>query len=675
MNDIKLMNKAADNIRILAASMVEKAKSGHPGGAMGGADFVNVLFSEFLVYDPKNPAWEGRDRYFQDPGHMSPMLYSVLALAGKFTIDELKEFRQWGSVTPGHPEVNVMRGIENTSGPLGQGHTYAVGAAIAAKFLKARLGDVMNQTIYTYISDGGIQEEISQGARRIAGTLGLDNLIMFYDANNIQLSTTVGEVTTENVAMKYEAWGWKVITINGNDVTEIRRALTEAKAETSRPTLIIGNTIMGKGAVGADKSSYENKVSTHGQPLSAAGVSIADTIRNLGGNPDDPFQIFPEVAELYAKRAKELEAIVAERYAAKAEWAKANPELAAKMDLWFSGKAPVIDWKAIEQKPNQATRAASATVLGVLATQVENMIVSSADLSNSDKTDGFLKKTHAFVKGDFSGAFLQAGVAELTMACVCIGMSLHGGVIVACGTFFVFSDYMKPAIRMAALMEQPVKFIWSHDAFRVGEDGPTHEPVEQEVQIRLMEKLKNHKGHNSMLVLRPADVTETTIAWKMAMENTATPTALIFSRQNITDLPAKGNRYDEALQAEKGAYIVESDENPDVIMVASGSEVSTLEEGAALLRADGIKVRIVSVPSEGLFRSQSKEYQESVIPTGSKVFGLTAGLPVNLEGLVGANGKVWGLESFGFSAPYKVLDEKLGFTGQNVYNQVKELLN
>lgn len=674
MNDINLMNKAADNIRILAASMVEKAKSGHPGGAMGGADFVNVLFSEFLVYDPKNPTWEGRDRYFQDPGHMSPMLYSVLALTGKFTVDELKEFRQWGSVTPGHPEVNVMRGIENTSGPLGQGHTYAVGAAIAAKFLKARLGDVMNQTIYTYISDGGIQEEISQGAGRIAGTLGLDNLIMFYDANNIQLSTTVGEVTAENVAMKYEAWGWKVITINGNDVTEIRRALTEAKAETSRPTLIIGNTIMGKGAVGADKSSYENKVSTHGQPLSAAGVSIADTIRNLGGNPEDPFQIFPEVAELYTKRAKELEAIVAERYAAKAEWAKVNPELAAKMELWFSGKAPVIDWKAIEQKPNQATRAASATVLGVLATQVENMIVSSADLSNSDKTDGFLKKTHAFVKGDFSGAFLQAGVAELTMACVCIGMSLHGGVIVACGTFFVFSDYMKPAIRMAALMEQPVKFIWSHDAFRVGEDGPTHEPVEQEAQIRLMEKLKNHKGHNSMLVLRPADVVETTVAWKLAMENVYTPTALILSRQNITDLPAKENRYQEALQAEKGAYIVNEDANADVILLASGSEVSTLVEGAALLRAEGIKVRIVSVPSEGLFRSQSKEYQESILPAGSRIFGLTAGLPVNLEGLVGPNGKVWGLESFGFSAPYKVLDEKLGFTAKNVYNQVKELL-
>ena len=674
MNDIKVMNRAADNIRILAASMVEKAKSGHPGGAMGGADFINVLFSEYLVYDPKNPEWEGRDRYFQDPGHMSPMLYSALALTGKFTMEELSMFRQWGSPTPGHPEVDIKRGIENTSGPLGQGHTYAVGAAIAAKFLKARLGDVMNQTIYAYISDGGIQEEISQGAGRVAGTLGLDNLIMFYDSNNIQLSTTVEEVTAENVAMKYEAWGWKVISINGNDVNEIRKALDEAKAETQRPTLIIGDTIMGKGAMGADKSNYENKVSTHGQPLSAAGASIEETIKNLGGDPQNPFSVFPEVAELYAKRAKELEAIVAERYAAKEAWAKANPELAEKMKFWFSGKAPKLDWEAIEQKANQATRAASATVLGVLATKVENMICSSADLSNSDKTDGFLKKTHSFVKGDFSGAFFQAGVSELTMACVCIGMSLHGGVIVACGTFFVFSDYMKPAIRMAALMEQPVKFIWSHDAFRVGEDGPTHEPVEQEAQIRLMEKLKNHKGHNSMLVLRPADVIETTVAWKMAMENTATPTALILSRQNITDLPSKGNRYNEALQAEKGAYIVESDENPDVIMVASGSEVATLEEGAALLRADGVKVRVVSVPSEGLFRSQSKEYQESVIPTGSKIFGLTAGLPVNLEGLVGANGKVWGLESFGFSAPYKVLDEKLGFTGQNVYNQVKELL-
>ena len=669
MNDNKLMNRAADNIRILAASMVEKAKSGHPGGAMGGADFVNVLFSEFLIYDPEKPAWEGRDRFFLDPGHMSPMLYSQLALTGKFTIDELKEFRQWGSPTPGHPERDVMRGIENTSGPLGQGHTFAVGAAIAAKFLKARFGEVMNQTIYAYISDGGVQEEISQGSGRIAGTLGLDNLIMFYDANDIQLSTTTKEVTTEDTAKKYEAWGWKVICIDGNNPDEIRKALIDAKAENERPTLIIGHTVMGKGARKADGSSYEANCATHGAPL--GGDAYVNTIKNLGGDPENPFVIFPEVAELYARRTEELRKIVAERHAAQAEWAKANPELAAKLEQFFAGKAPQVDWAAITQKPDAATRAASATVLGALATQVENMVVASADLSNSDKTDGFLKKTHAFQKGDFSGAFFQAGVSELTMACCCIGMALHGGVIPACGTFFVFSDYMKPAVRMAALMEVPIKFIWTHDAFRVGEDGPTHEPVEQEAQIRLMEKLKNHKGHNSMLVLRPADVEETTEAWRLAMENTATPTALILSRQNIANLPA-GNDY---TQTARGAYIVAgSDADADVVLVASGSEVSTLVAGAELLRRDGVKVRIVSAPSEGLFRSQDKEYQENIIPAGAKVFGLTAGLPVTLEGLVGANGKVWGLPSFGYSAPYKVLDEKLGFTADNVYKQVKEMI-
>ena len=669
MNDKNLMNRAADNIRILAVSMVEKAKSGHPGGAMGGADFINVLYSEFLEYDPKNPYWEGRDRFFLDPGHMSPMLYSTLALAGKYSMDDLKQFRQWGSVTPGHPEVDLAPGIETTSGPLGQGHTFAVGAAIAAKFLKARLGDVMNQTIYAFISDGGIQEEISQGAGRIAGHLGLDNLIMFYDSNDVQLSTNCDEVSCEDVAKKYEAWNWKVITINGNDADEIRAALTEAKAEKERPTLIIGKTIMGLGARRADGTSYEKCCATHGAPL--GGDAYVNTLKNLGADLDNPFQIFPEVEELYAKRAAELEKIVAEKYAAKAAWAAENPDLAVKMAEWFAGKLPAIDWDSIQQKANDPTRNASANVLGLLATKVENMIVASADLSNSDKTDGFLKKTHALAKGDFSGAFFQPGVAELTMACCCIGMALHGGVIAACGTFFVFSDYMKPAIRMAALMQLPVKFIWSHDAFRVGEDGPTHEPVEQEAQIRLMEKLKNHKGQNSMLVLRPADVEETTQCWRLAMENMDTPTGLIFSRQNVANLP-EGNDY---TQAAKGGYIVVgSDENPDVVLVASGSEVSTLVAGAEKLRADGVKVRIVSVPSEGLFRSQSKEYQESVIPTGAKVFGLTAGLPVNLQGLVGANGKVFGLESFGFSAPFKVLEEKLGFTAENVYNQVKAML-
>ena len=673
MNEIQVMNHAADNIRILAASMVEKAKSGHPGGAMGGADFINVLFSEYMVWDPTDPTWTGRDRFYLDPGHMSPMLYAALTLQGRFKMEEIEQLRQWGSPCPGHPELDVVRGIENSSGPLGQGHAMAAGAAVAEKFLEARLGKtVMQHTIYAYISDGAVEEEISQGVGRIAGVLGLNNLVMFYDSNDIQLSTECDEVMQEDTAAKYKAWNWNVIEIDGSDVAQIRKALDAAKQEQERPTLIIGKTIMGKGALKADGSSYEHNVKTHGAPLGEG--AFANTIKNLGGDPENPFVIFNDVKKLYADRAEELKDIVAKRKAAEAEWAKENPELKAKMDEWFSGKAPKIDWSKVEQKEGSATRASSAACLSELAKQVPNMICASADLSNSDKTDGFLKQTHSLQKGDFTGAFFQAGVAELTMADMCIGMMLHGGVIAAMGTFFVFSDYMKPAVRIAALMGVPVKFIWTHDAFRVGEDGPTHEPVEQEAQIRLMEKLQNHKGQDSVRVFRPADADETTVCWAMAMENMETPSALILSRQGIAKLPA-GNDYE---QARKGAYIVAgSDENPDVILVASGSEVSTLVSGCDALRKDGIKVRVVSAPSEGLFRRQSKEYQDSVLPYNVKKFGMTAGLPCTLEGLVGIgpNSEVYGMKSFGFSAPYKVLDEKLGYTGENVYKQVKAFLN
>lgn len=670
MNNKDLMNHAADNIRLLAVSMVEKAKSGHPGGAMGGADFINVLFSEFLVFDPDQPTWEGRDRFYLDPGHMSPMLYSALALQGKYTIDDLKTFRQWGTICPGHPERDIIHGIENTSGPLGQGHTYAVGAAIAEKFLEARLGSTMMQhKIYAYISDGGVQEEISQGAGRIAGLFKLNNLIMFYDANEIQLSTECDVVMRENTRMKYESWGWNVLEINGNDPDEIRAALILANKEEQRPTLIIGHTVMAKGARKEDGSSYERSVKTHGAPL--GGGAYENTVKNLGGDLNDPFVVFDDVKELYEKRNAELREVVKERHAAETEWRKANPEKAEQMDAWFSGDAPKVDWSTLVQKRDVATRVASANCLGVLAEQVPNMVCSSADLCNSDKTDGFLKKTHELTPDDFTGAFFQAGVSELTMACVCIGMYLHGGVIPACGTFFVFSDYMKPAIRMAALMRVPIKFVWSHDAFRVGEDGPTHEPVEQEAQIRLMEKLKNHKGQDSVRVFRPADADETTVCWQMANENMDTPTAMICSRQNVNSLP-EGTDYS---QVRKGAYIVKDDPNYDVILLASGSEVSTLIAGAELLNADGIKTRIVSVPSEGLFRTQSKEYQESVLPKDAKIFGMTAGLPVTLQSLVGVEGMVYGLESFGFSAPYKVLDEKLGFNAENVFKQVKDYLS
>ena len=669
MNSTNLMNKAANNIRILAAAMVEKAKSGHPGGALGGSDFVNVLFSEFLRYDPENPGWEARDRFFLDPGHMAPMLYSQLCLAGKYSLDELQTLRQWGSVVPGHPERDIERGVENTSGPLGQGHVFAVGAAIAAKWFNARVGEMHNPNIYAFISDGGVQEEISQGAGRIAGHLGLDNLIMFYDSNEIQLSTGCKEVTSEDVAMKYEAWGWFVQEIAGNDPDAIREALNKAIAEKNRPSLIIGHTAMGKGAVTESGESFEGQCSTHGQPLSKSGASFEKTVEHLGGDPTNPFQIFPEVKKLYDDRAAELREYANNYYVKYRAWKEANPTTAAEYEAYMSGETPCLGWSLVEQKAGDSTRGASAKVLSFLAENVGNMIVSSADLSNSDKTDGFLKKTHALKKGDFTGQFLQAGVSELTMACLCMGMALHGGIIPACATFFVFSDYMKPAVRLAALMELPVKFIWSHDAFRVGEDGPTHEPVEQEAQIRLMEKLHNHHGAPSMLVLRPADAEETTLAWRCAIENTATPTALILSRQDIAPVP---NVNLEGFR--KGAYIVSKDENPQVVLLASGSEVATLMAGAELLRKEGIRLQVVSVPSEGLFRQQPIEYQNEILPKGIKRFGMTAGLPCTLEGLVGDNGAIWGLESFGFSAPYKVLDEKLGFTAQNVYDQVKKLL-
>ena len=676
MNDLKTMNKAADNIRILAASMVEKAKSGHPGGSMGGADFINVLYSEFLNYNPDKPNDPFRDRFFLDPGHMSPMLYSVLTLTGLMPLKELENFRQWESLTPGHPELDVMRGIENTSGPLGQGHAMALGAAIAERFMVARFGEWMVHKTYAYISDGGIQEEVSQGVGRIAGHLGLNNLIMYYDSNNIQLSTKVAEVDSEDVAAKYKAWNWNVLSVDGCSVDEIRKALQAAQTEKERPTIIIGTTVMAKGAVDAQGNSYEHTVSTHGQPLSAAGADFKATIQNLNGDPENPFVVFPEVEQLYNARRNELIQWALSMAQAEDKFHAENAELSAKLDLFLSGKMPDIDYSAIAMKANIATRAASAAMLEIFAEKVENMIVASADLSNSDKTDGFLKHTKAFTKGDFTGRFLQIGVSELTMACIMNGMALHGGVIPVCGTFFVFSDYMKPAVRLAALMRLHVVYVWTHDSFRVGEDGPTHQPVEHEAQLRLMEHLKNHQGERSMVVLRPADAEETIFAWKTAVEEHR-PVALILSRQNIKNLPASksGNRRLDAQQVIKGGYVCFCSSNFKVVLIASGSEVATLIEAAELLYKEGIHVRVVSVPSEGLFRDQPLYYQDSIISPYVKHFGLTSGLPVTLQGLVGDNGKIHGMSSFGYSAPYNVLDQKLGFTGENVCQIVKGMIN
>lgn len=668
----KIDELAADNIRALAISMVEKANSGHPGGAMGGADFMHILYTEYLNFDPTEMDWTFRDRFFMDAGHLSALMYSQYYLFGNYKKEDLQNFRQWGSVTPGHPEVDVLRGIENTSGPLGQGHAMGVGAAIAAKFLDARFSGLFNHKIYGFITDGGVQEEISQGAGRIAGHLGLNNFIMFYDSNDVQLSSMTDEVTSEDTAMKYEAWGWKVITIDGHDHTQIRKALNEANEETEKPTLIIGKTIMGKGCVTESGAMYEGECELHGKPIGDTKADYIKTLINLKADPENPFAIFEEVATHYDKIIAKKTEKSAYKKIQVADWKKENPELAQKMELFLSGKLPELDLSQVVQKPNVATREASSAVLAYLAENVENIIVSSADLSNSDKTDGFLKKSSILQKNDFSGAFLQAGVAELTMTAIANGIALHGGVIPVVATFFVFSDYMKPAIRLAAIQELPVKYVLTHDSFRVGEDGPTHQPIEQEAQMRLMEKIKNHSGHQSLLALRPADAIETSVAWDMALKNTQTPTALILSRQNITAIPAQGtSRYEEATEANKGGYLVKSTPNADITLIANGSEVSTLIAAAAILETEkNLKINIASIISEGLFKQQSKAYQESIIPKGKLVFGLTAGLPVNLEGLIGDSGKVIGLDHFGYSAPAAVLDEKFGYTSETVSKEI-----
>lgn len=674
----EILSRAANNMRVLVAAMVEEAQSGHPGGAMGGASFINLLYSEFLRFDPDNPCWENRDRFFLDPGHMSTMLYSQLAFIGHYSIAELQQFRQWASATPGHPELDRARGIENTSGPLGQGQAFAVGAAIAEKFLTQRFGDWCQHHIYAYISDGGVQEEISQGAGRIAGHLGLNNLIMFFDANDVQLASPVAEVTSEDTAAKYRSWGWRVLEIDGTSLDQMRAALQQARDEKEKPTLLLAKTIMGEGARDSQNQIFNGGHNIHGKPLSKGGADFAATVTALGGDPSQPFQIYTDVAEHYnrviADKRQEV-ALIKER---QQDWQQSNPAAARRWQQFFAGMNVDLGLEQLASKEDAATRETSAEVLAHLAGQLDNFIVASADLADSDKTDGFLKNSKILRRGDFSGAFLQAGVSELTMAAICSGITLHGGVYAACGTFFVFSDYMKPVVRTAALMELPVKYIWTHDSFRVGEDGPTHQPVEHEAQFRLLEQLQNHHGRNGLLLLRPADNYEALVCWQMALENEDTPTGLIFSRQNIKTLPpGGGQRREQARQARYGAYIVVDDApEPDLILVASGSEVATLVATAELLRRQRqLKVRVVSAPSEGLFRRQDESYQQQVLPDNVAKFGLTSGLPSTLQGLVGARGKVCGLSSFGFSAPAAVLNDKLGYNPEQVCEKIVEFLD
>lgn len=661
--------------------MVEKAKSGHPGGAMGAATAITLLFAEFLRFDPKNPHWEARDRFLMDPGHMSPLLYAELVLTGRLSLDDLKNFRQFGSITSGHPELSVEHGIENSSGPLGLGQGMALGVAIAERYKVAQFGDILSHKTVALVSDGGIQEEIAYGVGRIAGHLKLSNLIFFYDANGVQLSCETKDVMDQDFKKQYESWGWRVLEVDGENVPELREAFKAAYAETERPTIIIGHTTMAKGAVGPAGESFEGKVSTHGQPLSGAGASTEETVRNLGGNAENPFEIFPEVKKAFEERLAELEKIAAEWNGRKSDWDVKNPEKSATLRSWLSGNAIRLDLKNLDQKEGVATRNSSGTVLAYLAKNYKNIICSSADLSNSDQTQKFLNETRIMAPGDFGGAFVQVGVAELTMGAIACGIALHGGLYPICATFFVFSDFMKPVIRMAALQGLPVKYVFTHDSFRVGEDGPTHQPVEHETQIRLLESLNKDDGRPQMLVLRPADPAETTVAWEMAFENTDSPTALILTRQKVGTLPCKAesSRYAEAAKCRRGAYVVEDNtpagKKPDLTFVANGSDVLLCCGAAEILRKEGKSVRVVSMISPKLFLLQDKEYRDSIVLPWTPVFALSSGLPILFKDVVGGFGKVAGLERFGASAPASVLESKFGYEPAAVASKAKDYLS
>ncbi len=680
MDDL-IIRKAADNVRILSAAMVEKAKSGHPGGAMGAATAITLLFAEFLRFDPKNPHWEARDRFLMDPGHMSPLLYAELVLTGRLSLDDLKNFRQFGSITSGHPELSVEHGIENSSGPLGLGQGMALGVAIAERYKVAQFGDILSHKTVALVSDGGIQEEIAYGVGRIAGHLKLSNLIFFYDANGVQLSCETKDVMDQDFKKQYESWGWRVLEVDGENIPELREAFKAAYAESERPTIIIGHTTMAKGAVGPAGESFEGKVSTHGQPLSGAGASTEETVRNLGGNAENPFEIFPEVKKAFNERLVELEKFAAEWNGRKSDWDEKNPEKSATLRSWLSGNSIRLDLKNLDQKEGVATRNSSGTVLAYLAKNYKNIICSSADLSNSDQTQKFLNETRIMTPGDFGGAFVQVGVAELTMGAIACGIALHGGLYPICATFFVFSDFMKPVIRMAALQGLPVKYVFTHDSFRVGEDGPTHQPVEHETQIRLLESLNKDDGRPQMLVLRPADPAETTVAWEMAFENTDSPTALILTRQKVGALPCKAesSRYAEAAKCRRGAYVVDDNtpagKKPDLTFVANGSDVLLCCGAAEILRKEGKSVRVVSMISPKLFLLQDKEYRDSIVLPWTPVFALSSGLPILFKDVVGGFGKVAGLERFGASAPASVLESKFGYEPAAVAAKAKDYLS
>ncbi|PFR27889.1 transketolase [Bacillus cereus] len=656
-----------NTIRTLSIDAIEKANSGHPGMPMGAAPMAYTLWTQFMKHNPNNPTWFNRDRFVLSAGHGSMLLYSLLHLSGyAVTIDDLKNFRQWGSKTPGHPEYGHTAGVDATTGPLGQGISTAVGMAMAERHLAAKYNrdayNVVDHYTYAICGDGDLMEGVSAEASSLAAHLGLGRLVVLYDSNDISLDGDLNRSFSESVEDRYKAYGWQVIRVeDGNDVEAIAKAIEEAKADEKRPTLIEVRTTIGFGS-----PNKSGKSASHGSPLGVDETKL--TKEAYAWSAEQDFHVPEEVYDNFRKTVQDVgETAQAAWNTMLGEYAQAYPELANELQVAMKGLLPE-GWDknlpTYELGSKAATRNSSGAVINAIAEAVPSFFGGSADLAGSNKT--YMNNEKDFTRADYSGKNIWYGVREFAMGAAMNGIALHGGLKTYGGTFFVFSDYLRPAIRLAALMQLPVTYVFTHDSIAVGEDGPTHEPVEQLAALRAMPNVS---------VIRPADGNESVAAWKLALESTSTPTALILTRQDLPTLEgAKDDTYEKVA---KGAYVVSASkkETADVILLATGSEVSLAIEAQTALAADGVDAAVVSMPSMDRFEAQSAEYKESVLPKAvTKRFAIEMGATFGWHRYVGLEGDVLGIDTFGASAPGEKIMEEYGFTVENVVRKVKEML-
>jgi transketolase len=668
MNEIMSTNvelKAINTIRTLSIDSIEKANSGHPGMPMGAAPMAFSLWTKYMQHNPSNPDWANRDRFVLSAGHGSMLLYSLLHLTGyDVSLEDLQSFRQWGSKTPGHPEFGHTPGVEATTGPLGQGVAMAVGMAMAERHLASTYNrdgyNIVDHYTYSICGDGDLMEGVSAEAASLAGHLKLGRLIVMYDSNDISLDGELNRSFSESVEDRYKAYGWQVIRVeDGNNIDEINRAVKAAK-EDDRPTLIEVKTVIGYGS-----PNKSGKSASHGAPLGADEVKLTREAYKWEGDGD--FHIPEDVKEFY-NNVKEQGAKAEESWNELfATYKEAYPELAAQFESAVKGELPEgwdQDAPIYEVGSSVATRASSGEALNAFAKHVPQLIGGSADLASSNKT--MMKDLGDFTREDYSGRNVWFGVREFAMGAAVNGMALHGGVKVFGATFFVFSDYLRPAIRLSALMNLPVIYVFTHDSIAVGEDGPTHEPVEQLAALRAMPGLS---------VVRPGDSNETVAAWKLALESKDTPTALVLTRQNLPTI--EGTKETAYEGVKKGAYIVShANGDADLLLLASGSEVPLAVEAQAVLEKEGIHASVISMPSWDRFEAQPKEYKDEVISPNVKArLGIEMGASLGWHKYVGDHGDVLAIDQFGASAPGDRIMQEYGFTVDNVVAKAKVLLN